>query len=515
VQKRILPIAIIAISFISLIGWNCTKLDTTDIGGDQLPDVDNVNTFDTTLLINSTQENYFSDSTYIGKYDDYALGSITNDPLFGTTNASIFMQLKPPFYPFFFGNAGDTINGPGLGLDSIVLCLKYRGFWGDSTLPLNLQVREVQDPLFRDSVNKENKTNVSFTTGTSLGTASIDVRNLGNYIVYRNGRDSVNNQIRIKITNVAWVNALFGRDSTKLGAGNNNAFYNDSIYRRLYNGVAVFAAGGGSNGLLYANLSDTSTKLEVHYKRKSVGATKIDSIYTSLKLNPLFAPTTPNAPVSNTSNFIVRNRSGYRVTSPTAGEHFLQASPGTFVNLNIPGLSAFSNSIIHRAEIIVEQIPTDPVLDEKLSAPNFLYLELKDSGITNKWKPIYYDLNNTQSYDPDYKGSSYFLPLDPSTGSLNINYNYFGGYRRTKPDPFTGGQIKYYNFNVSRYVQQIVTDHTRSYDMRLSAPFNLNYQQYSAVILPYGNNIAYGRVRIGSGSNPNYKLRLRIIYSKL
>ncbi len=513
-QKRILPIAIIAITFISLIGWNCTKLDTTDIGGDQLPAVDNIRTFDTSLLINSTQESYYSDSTYIGKYDDYALGSINNDPLFGTTNASIFMQLKPPFYPYFFGNAGDTINGPGLGLDSVVLCLKYRGFWGDSTLPINLQVREVRDDKFRDSVNKENKTNIFFTTGTLLGNATVDVRNLGKYIRYKNGRDSVNNQIRIKITNTAWINTLFRRDSLKLNTGN-NAFYNDSAYRFFYNGLAVFATGGGSNGLLYASLSDTSTKLEVHYRRKAYQGTKIDSIYTSLKFNPQFAPTVANAPVSNTSNYIVRNRSGSRVSSPAANEHFLQASPGTFVNLNIPGLAAFANSIIHRAEVIVEQIPTDPILDEKLSAPNFLYLELKDTGTTRKWKPIYYDLNNIQPYDPDFKGSSYFLPLDPGSGSLNINYNYFGGFRRTKADPLTGGQKKHYNFNVSRYVQQIVTDHTRSYDMRLSAPFNLNYVQYSSVILPYGNNISFGRVRIGSGSNPNYRLRLRIIYSKI
>ena len=117
-QKRILPLAITAITFFSIFGWNCTKLDTTSIGSDLLA-VDNVNTFADTLFINSTQ-GFFNDSTYISKYDDYTVGSISNDPLFGTTQASIFMQLKPPFYPYYFGGYKDTL----VAYDSVVLCLK-------------------------------------------------------------------------------------------------------------------------------------------------------------------------------------------------------------------------------------------------------------------------------------------------------------------------------------------------------------------------------------------------------
>lgn len=513
VQKRILPIAITAITFFSFIGWNCTKLDTTDIGSDLLPAVDNVNTFADTLLINSTQETYFSDSTYIGKYDDYAVGSINNDPLFGTTSADIYMQLKPAVYPFFFGNAGDTVSGTaGVGLDSMILCLKYKGFWGDSSLPIRLQVSEVVDNMFRDSVLKENKTNYAPATGGPvLGSTIVDPLTMANYVRYNYGRDSINNQIRIKITYQPWMNALFNRDSIQANGGN-NAFYNDSIYRRFYNGLAVITTGGGSNGLLYASLSDTSTKLEIYYRKKAKGATSIDSTYTSFRLNPL--ATTISA-MSNTSNHIVRNRAGYPISSPGPNDHYLQTSPGSFVNLKIPGLATLSNRIIHRAEIIIEQVPTDPVLDEKLSAPNFLFLDLKDTGATAKWKPVYFDLNTTVAYDPDYKNGSYFMPTDAS-GGANVNFTYFGGYKRTKPDPnFPGRQIRYYNFNISRYVQQIVTNHTRSYDIRLYAPFNLNYPQYSAAYFAYGNNIAFGRVRVGSGSNPNYRMKLRIVYSKL
>jgi hypothetical protein len=499
VQKRILPIAFTAILLITLIGWSCTKLDTTDIGSDLLPAVDNVHTFADTLPINSTQGG-LSDSTYISKYDDHAVGSISNDPLFGTTQASIFMQLKPTFYPYYFGNARDTI----IAFDSVVLCLKYRGFWGDSTIPVRLEVKEVNDYQFGvDSIYKENNTAYQPGTGASLATAFIDVRTLANYVKFTNGRDSVNNQIRIKLP-MAWANQLVNRDSIKANAGN-NAFYSDSVFRRFYHGIAVIGGGGG-NGLIYTSLSDTATKLEFHYRRKNGG--QPDTVYSSFRLNPSFAAVSANQPeVSNTSNYIVRNRPAV-VTSPPSGEHYIQTAPGTFVNLNIPALATLSNRIVHRAEIIVEQIPTDPVFDEIFSAPNFLYLELKDTTAIPRWKPVYYDLNTSELYDPDYKTNIPYVPGQ-------IDFQYYGGYRKSRTDVLTGKLIKHYHFNITRYVQHIVTNHLYSYDMRLSAPFNLSYPQYSTTHIPYGNDIAFGRVKIGSGSNLNYRLRLRIVWSKL
>lgn len=507
-QKRLLPLAATVVILISLIGWGCTKLDTTDIGSDLLPAVDNVKTFDTLLFINSTQ-GFFGDSEVVSKYEDFTIGSITNDPLFGRTTANAYMQLKPPFYPYYFGNPGDTVTGAGLGFDSVVLCLKYVGFWGDSSLPINLEVREVSDFIFRDSIFNINKSNYRpATAGSILGTASVDVRKMGDTIYYNNKRDKVTNQVRIKLSN-AWGAALFAKDSTRTGP--NNAYFNDSLFRRAYNGLAVIST-GGSNGLLYTRLSDTATKLEIHYKKRN-GA-KIDSVYTSFRFNPVFNPSinpATNPFVSNSANYIERNRGGFPVSNPASNNHYIQTAPGTYVNLNIPGLANFPNSFIHRAEIIVEQIPTDPGpmgFDEKFSAPNFLYVDLIDTGTTAKWKPVYFDLNTNEFYDPDFKTLFKYIPTQ-------IDFQYFGGNRRVKTDPVSGLPIKFYNINISRHIQQIVTDRTRAYDMRLYAPFNLNYPQYSPAYIPYGNNLAFGRVRIGSGSNPNYRLRLRIVYSRI
>jgi hypothetical protein len=181
VQKRILSIAIVAFLF-SLIFAGCSKLDTTDIGSDLLPAVDNVTTFDTLLTINSTQGVFNTDSTKISNADDLVLGKINNDPLFGTTKADVYAQFKPTFYPYYYGNAGDTI----VGYDSVVLCLSYKGVWGDSTFPLQLQVKEValNAAGLWDSVNQSKDINYAPATGNLIGSTTVDIASLGNYVKY-------------------------------------------------------------------------------------------------------------------------------------------------------------------------------------------------------------------------------------------------------------------------------------------------------------------------------------------
>lgn len=503
-QRRFLTVFIISFSFISVINWGCSKLDVTDIGGDLLPAVDNVNTFDTVLTINTTQ-GIFTDTPTITRQEDHVLGKISNDPLFGTTTANVFMQLKPTFYPFFFGtNTKDTINNsiaPGTRFDSVVLCLSYRGFWGDSTQPVNLQVKEIALNNGKwDSLYENKNTLFVPNTGAILGTANIDVRTLSNWVKYRNKKDSVRYQIRIKLDpSSAFVNRIlnnYNNDTTV-----NGMYYKDSLFRSVHNGIAVFATGG--QGLITTNLADTNTKIEVHYIKKNGGsALNLDTTYTSFKLSTNFLSVI-NFP-SSTSNNVVRNRGGSEIASPAADFIYLQTGPGSYANLSIPGLSGLSNRIVHRAELIVEQVPS--INDNILTPPDYLYLDLKDTGSTNKWKPLYFDLNPTITYDPDFKLSPTYYP-----GVVDLVY--FGGFVRNKV--VLGIPIKFYNINITRYVQQIVTDHTTNYQMRLFAPYTFSYPQYASDVIPYYNPFAVGRVKVGSGSNANYKMRLRIIYSKI
>ncbi len=501
-QKRILSTAVFTAALFLLLNWGCTKLDTTTIGSDELPAVDNVHTFDTLINI-ITSQGIFTDTTLIERTQDHALGVINNDPLFGKTTANIYMQLKPTFYRYYLGNANDTLNGFGAGLDSVVLCLKYKSFWGDSSVPLHLEVREVNDAKFRDSVYIAKTVNYQPNTySTSIGSTDVDIRRLGDTVHYSNGRNFSINQIRIKLSAV-FAAQLYSRDSFP-----GHAFNTDSFFRVAYNGLAVIANGVG-NALVYTNLADTSTKLEIHYRRRNLG--KVDSVYSSFILNPSGIPSERNEP-SNTTNNIIRNRAGYPVSSPAPDELYLQTTPGSYVNLNIPGLSTLSNRIVHRAELIIQQIPNNSFLDEALSAPAYLYVDLKDTGTVDNWKPLYFDLNPRDFYNPDSKTGFGYLPRE-------IDFLSFGGFRRAGTDVF-GAPNKFYNINISRYVQHIITHRYYNYIMRLYAPYEIYYPQLGistnvARPILYGNNLAAGRVKIGGGSNVNYKLKLRIVYSVL
>ena len=503
-QRRISSIFLPVFCFIIFLNWSCSKLNTTDIGSDLIPAVDNVHTFADTLNITTTQ-GIFDDTTSISRTTDHILGTISNDPVWGTTKANIYVQLKPTFYPFHYGNITDTIDASldsKTHFDSVVLCLNYKGFWGDSTIPQQLTVYEIPsmgngvwDSVYQDR-NIKWKPNV---LGAVLGSATIDVRTLSGKIVYNNSRrDSVKNQIRIRLSNSSnFVSHLL--NNYKFDTLSTGIYARDTLFRAFHDGLAIVSDNG--NGIIYCGFSDTTTKLEVHYVRKVSGI--YDTTYNSFKINSTFL-STASLP-SATGNYVARTRPVW----PAAGgsEIYLQATPGTYANLSIPALSGLSNRIIHRAELIIDQIPGDPN-DRIFTAPNYLYLDLLDSPNTGKWKPLYFDLNPSVPYDPDFITTSVYYP-----GIVDLAY--FGGLAKDKFDPISGTFIKSYNINMTRYMQQLVTKHTPNYKMRLFAPYSFSYPQYSFNVINYFNAIAYGRVKVGGGANPNYRMRLRIIYSKV
>jgi hypothetical protein len=92
---------------------SCKKInEATDLGGDLLPAVDNITTFDTTLTVEAYNDLFTlggidslkEDSTYSHYSYEQFLGRINSDPLFGRTDAQMFFELKPTSYPFTFNN---------------------------------------------------------------------------------------------------------------------------------------------------------------------------------------------------------------------------------------------------------------------------------------------------------------------------------------------------------------------------------------------------------------------------
>lgn len=462
-----------------LLFFYCTKInEATGLGANLIPVVDNINTFDTTLQVEAYNEIFtiLNDSIRLTRTDDHFLGVINADPIFGKTNASLFLELKPTYYPFTFENKKDS-----LYLDSVVLVLGYRQTYGDANVNQRVNVYTMdQSNVFRsDSAYLIRQNN--FTYSGLLGTKTFAPKDLDDSVFLF--REKSKNQLRIKLNN-SFGRSLLDKDST-------NAFRSDSAFKIFHKGFAIISdVAFGSKAMINISLSDTNTKLALYYRFDKNG--KRDTTVTYFRFTA----------VSANANYVQRDYSGTPVASYQGGVTpdnliFIQNTPGTFANIKIPALSILSNRVIHRAELIMEQV-YDPS-DKIFTKPAALYLDAYDSAKA-RHRTIPYDLFFDNTGSPNYESFG-MLGKQTIDGSAN--------------------PITIWKFNLSRYVQNILTGKEKNYSLRLFAPYfvynltkasgNVDFYQY----IPVNPNIVSGRVRLGGGNHPTQRMRLRIIYSKL
>ena len=94
-KKKYLALTLGTITTSLLILFSCTKInEATDLGGNLIPPVDNIHTFDTTLEVQVFNDSFtvVTDSTIALPGFTHFLGKINNDPFFGKTNAQMFLS---------------------------------------------------------------------------------------------------------------------------------------------------------------------------------------------------------------------------------------------------------------------------------------------------------------------------------------------------------------------------------------------------------------------------------------
>ena len=478
-----LPLAFTALIFFSLLSWQCTKIDTTNLGGGLIPVVDNINTFET--ILNVVANNF--DSTQFPKgcatiypTDDHALGYIGNDPYFGTTKATIYTELKPSTFPFSF-----AATPADRTLDSVVLVLSYKRSFGDSTTQQSVEVHEIGKTFTPDS----STCSVYPIKAAILGSVTYTPQNLKNPVT--DFKDTVINQLRIKLSD-AFGQLLLAQDSSNLL----NAFKSDSLFKIFFKGFAI-VPGNTGNALTYYTITNTKTKLAVYYKYKRTNLSDTSVVANFSLFNGDYS-----------ANAIERNHTSSEIAQntnhPIAGDNFIyiQSSPGSYAELKIPGLTGLSNRIVHRAELIIDQAYSPLPLNQYFTPPSFLFLDIKDTG---------------KNYLP--------IPCDFNTAGGSPDLVSFGGFKTTAKDE-NGNSIARYTFNISRFVQKIVTNKRTNSTLRLSAP---NYvstpvgyfddcQQFIPSLFFALNNIAFGSVKFVGGTTTTTsvnRIRLRIIYSNI
>lgn len=440
------------------------------MGDDILPAVDNVNTFDTTLTVLANYHS-FSDQSRNLITDYMALGQIT-DPVFGSTTANMFFNLSSAVYgssPFY---NRDSV----LGIDSVVLSLAYTGAYGDTSSAslLDVSVSEINaDNGFVDTVLYRYDT-LGFSTGPSLGTKSFSVKSLRDTLslIRKTDTTKVANVLRVRLDN------SLGTKLSQYDTTGNGAYKNDSLFRAAFRGLAVKVTNASNPGTLaYFNVSGANSGLTVYYRASKSGV--IDTASASFVHNAY-----------SQANSVLRTAGGeYSAGLDAASSQklYIQSSPsGSYAGITIPGLNGFPNKVIHRAELIAFKLPS--TMDNVFWAPNRLLLDHKGTSDT------------ARVFDND-------IPFD-ATGSLSLDA--FGGTLRN------GG----YRFNITRYVQGIVTRKEPNDTLRLYAPLRNSLYSKTAsqyVSVPVLFAIGYGR-EVLAGSNypdPALQIRLRIVYSNL
>ncbi len=465
----------------------CTKIISTDIGGGLIPPIDGVITKEMFLNVNS--KNIADTFAKVATSDIHALGYV-NDPLLGKTTASINFQLKPTF-PFTYPVKKDS-----LFLDSVVLILSYKGSWGDTSKPLALKVFEMPADEPESSIKPDSIYQTNYyipSTGLELTqnniSHNVDVRTLND-----------TSHLRIRLNSTYGEQLLKDYDT----AGATGAYKSDSLFSIYFRskGYQIIPQQTG-NSIMKVSLTDTATKLAIYFRytqRDSAG-----SMDTTVRY---FSCTSYNCA---STNYIKRERTSSQVASylPPLNHDtennliFIDANPGIYARVEIPGLDTISNKIIHRAELIMEQVAD--ASDTFFTPPN-LFLAPYSSDSMRRFV-----LTNDVS-----------VQLTGTFYSVTNQFS-FGCFPFRKTDPISGNSIYAYSFDMSRYTQGVITRDEKTYPFVLFAPFNDFISSSETVPLPVYtgsassplNFPAIGRVRLGGGNNVSHKMQLHIVYSEI
>jgi hypothetical protein len=478
----------------------CTKIEQTTMGGDLIPAADNVSTFDSLLKVVSN--NYIpTDSIFINAAADHLAGGISNDPNFGSSKAVMFFEMKPSTFPFKFT---DSIKR----FDSAVLVLKYRGYYGDSSYPVTFNLYQVDRKMQHDtSVNPIYPINVpaldvnrSMFWGQKIMAANRYKDSIKITIINDSIFRTVTNELRIPL-NYNLAKALFEGDSAKV-------FGSDSIFKAFLPGFAL-EAHGIPQAIHYFGLGSGS-EIQFFYRKLNNG--KQDTTVTSFGVTSRSAhaiKVTHDRSGAEMNNFLTQN------TTDGVSQLYVEATPGPVVNIEIPHLKALTNRVLHRVELRVTELPgngTSPYLSQLLP-PRALFLDAGDDNQQGNYRGIPYDMNPFSKY--------YCFPIN------GPDFNYFGGI--PKRQVIDGKICNEYIFNITRYVQGVITRKEPIFKLRLSAPYYMIYKEcansnpaFPANIFPFQangtfiNKIAESRIRLAGSSHPNLRLQMqvRIIYSK-
>ena len=384
--------------FICLFG--CKKQDESinySPTGDNL----NVDYTDTTTVFSYTlkEDSIITYNTSMASSTSSFLAGNYMDPVFGYSSASIYAQLALSSTNIDFGS--------NLHLDSVVLSLKYAGYYGIDTNSLySINIYELTDDLKVDSSYYSNSNHLY--DNVALGSKSF-IPDFNSSVILKSG-DTLSPQLRIRL------NDSFGQRLLDLSG--QSPFVDDDAFLEYFKGVLISfsnIATSSDKGLIYYfNLLDENSKLTLYYSN-------IDNDSLSFSF-----PFSSNHVIhSSFSHDYTGTEVETSLLDTTSGENkiYVQAMSGTKAAISFPYIKDWSqnNSVaINKAELIITP----------------------DSDSYNTYLP-----NPQLSLLLDSLGSLSNVPDE----SFTNGYEFDGAYDET---------TNTYTFNISLYFEDVISGKT-------------------------------------------------------
>ncbi len=463
-MKKIYFLSIIAL----LIFISSCKKDTS-IGADILPgdDLLNVRFSDTFSLFSKTLSDTFLRSDKLAK--NY-LGVI-NDPKFGFQKASIEMELDKPNAVY-----DDTLMSP-YTTDSVVLFLKYSFVYGDTTVAQSFDVSTIS------TGTKINETTPYFSNDNSV-LSSGSIGSISNYLF-----TPTTNPVRITTTDSIGSASIlriplslsFGNSILGLGAA---TLRDSAAFKNAFPGIIVENSTGAGKAMAEIDLGSSYSSIAIFYKDKH-GTARDMRLFTSLlKYSNGITSTRMNSInlFAKTLSSDVSNTAGSGLITDSI--NYVLGQGGTTVRLTLPTIGNIGKIAVNKAVISVTQIQQNT---SSLALPVYLVLLKRNSS-----------------------GNLDIFSTSDGVGILDT----------TATDNF-GNKIARYNFNVSKYIQEIAKGTEVNTDLYIatyrSAGTDGSLNILNSIVNSSVINVGYTPSRVviaGSNySDARYKMKLNLTYT--
>lgn len=396
-------------ALVGILLWGSACTDSSPLGTNL---VDNGRTnaiFTDTLTVKTATVDLDSVITFSPTFtDQFATYMVSNynDPILGTTNASIYTQ-------FGYSVTQGAPDFSGTTYDSAILWLAYdtTGFYGDTDQSWTLEAYEVIETMDPEETYYSNRT---FGIGTvPIGTKTFTPDPI-NLVSLLSGMDTLDAglipHVRIPLDD-AFGQRLFNLDSL--------TYADENLFLDSLRGIHVRAV-GDNDGIIGFNLSSGATRLSVY-------TTENDTVRREFFFNI-------DGANAKAVNYVHQPATNILLNDYTFGDSvlFTQGMAGPTIQVDFPTVADLEDRlVINKAELVftVATLPND---DADMYPPS-LQFEM-------------YEITNDGT----------FTPIEDFVIASNVNQLAFFGGNLEEADDGLGNVVQTYSINMSTRFQQMI-----------------------------------------------------------